>query len=137
MTNEYNLFIDDQINDWDDENQRNIRDPKFIDPTRNYIAVESVEKAIEYIENHGCPIFISFDFDLGRDSSGKIQQSSLLAKWLVKKDMDSNKMFIPENFSYQVHSANVEAKNNLSLLGNWLKTRESWIKEHDDDAWSY
>lgn len=122
----YNLFIDDQIDDWDEDSKRFIRDPKFIDPSREYTAVKSVDEAKEYILAHGCPAFISFDFDLGKNSEGNIIQSSELAQWLVEKDMDEDKKFIPEDFSYQVHSKNVTAVANLSILENWLKRRNSW-----------
>lgn len=137
MNKIYNLFIDDQINDWNEESKKFIRDPKFIDPSRQYVSVDTVEKAIEYIEENGCPLFISFDYDLGKNALGETMQSSALAKWLVKMDMDANKQFIPEGFNYQVHSANVEATNNLAILSNWLKSRETWKKDDSDDTLSY
>ena len=120
--NMYNLFIDDQINDINEDTGRAIRDPKIIDPTRDYVAKETIEEAIDYILAHGCPQFISFDYDLGPDSSGKNRESLELAKWLIEKDLD-NPGFIPDNFSYQVHSANVRAKINLSILDSYLKSR--------------
>lgn len=119
----YNLFIDDQIDDINEDNGIAIRDPKIVDPSREYIAVKTIEEAIKIIEEKGCPEFISFDHDLGLDKNGNPVETPILAKWLVEKDLD-NPGFIPNNFSYQVHSANVYAKNNLSLLRNYLKQRK-------------
>lgn len=118
----YNLFIDDQIDDINPDTGVAIRDPKLIDPSREYVAKKTIEEAIDYILSHGCPIFISFDYDLGPDKKGAFRESLELAKWLIEKDLD-NPGFIPENFSYQVHSANVRAKINLGILDNYLRTR--------------
>ena len=118
----YNLFIDDQIDDINLDTGIAIRDPKVIDPTRQYVAVKTVKEAIDYINQHGCPQFISFDHDLGLDENGKIMETPELAHWLVNQDLD-RPGFIPDGFQYQVHSANVNAKANLSILGNYLKFR--------------
>ena len=118
----YNLFIDDQIDDVDSETGKAIRDPKIIDPSREYVAVKTVEAAIEYIQSNGCPRFISFDHDLGLYPDGSPRETPKLAHWLVEQDLDSPG-FIPDDFEYQVHSRNVYGVNNLSILSNRLKTR--------------
>lgn len=119
----YNLFIDDQIADINPDTGKGIRDPQVIDPSRVYIGVTTVAAAIELIESQGCPDFISFDHDLGLDANGTPMETPPLAHWLVEKDLDCPG-FIPEHFSYQVHSANIYAKNNLSILENYLKSRK-------------
>jgi hypothetical protein len=79
----------------------------------------TVEGAIDYIEAHGCPNFISFDNDLQRELEG-----FHLAKWLIDKDLD-NPGFIPEDFQFFVHSQNIIAKDTIySLLGQYLSVRE-------------
>jgi len=120
----YNLFIDDQIDDIDTNTGKAIRDPKIIDPCREYVGVKTVEEAISHIIKNGCPIFISFDHDLGLDSSGKPLETTELAKWLVEKDLDESGKFLPEGFSYQVHSANVYAENNLGILDRYMKFKQ-------------
>lgn len=121
----YNLFIDDQIDDINPDTGRAFRDPLLIDPSRVYVAVKTVAEAQDYIKSHGCPNFISFDFDLGLDEKGEPMESDELAKWLVDQDLESKgHSFIPDDFSYQVHSKNLTAKNNLAILGNWLKVKQ-------------
>lgn len=120
----YNLFIDDQIYDINPDTGKGIRDPKVIDPSREYVGVTTVAEAMELILSRGCPDFISFDHDLGLDKDGNPMETPPLAHWLVEKDLDYPG-FIPEGFSYQVHSANIYAKNNLSILENYLKSKKS------------
>lgn len=118
----YNLFIDDQIDDINLDTGKAIRDPKEIDPSRTYISVKTVKEAIELINKNGCPIFISFDHDLGLDKDGNVMETPELAKWLIEQDLN-NPGFIPKDFSYQVHSANIYAKNRLSILRQYLDQR--------------
>lgn len=119
----YNLFIDDQIDDWLEDIQDYIRSPKRIDPTREYVAVKSVQDAIDYVVANGCPSFISFDHDLGI-VNGKDETTVEFVDWLIRKDMDSNFSFIPEGFSYRIHSANNQAKDRLSKLGQYISKRK-------------
>jgi hypothetical protein len=60
---------------------------------------QSVAEAQDVIKGLGWPDFISFDHDLGNGPIGYD-----LAKWLVERDPDHHDM--PENFRFQVHSAN-------------------------------
>lgn len=116
----WNLFIDDQINDFSLGNEQAVRDPLVIDPKRKYLKAESYEKALELIEEQGCcPHFISFDHDLGENQPTGYD----LAKFLVEKDLDEPG-WIPSNFQFQVHSANPIGKQNIEgLLNNYLKRR--------------
>lgn len=81
--------------------------------------VRSFNDAISLINGLGCPEFISFDHDLGRDSLTGYD----LAKWIVEKDLD-NPGFIPKNFEFNVHSANpVGAENIERYLNKYLEFR--------------
>lgn len=73
------------------------------------------EAAIEYMEQNGCPNFISFDNDLKRELEGYD-----VAKWITERDMDFPG-FIPENFEFYVHSQNPIAKQRIiGLLEPYL-----------------
>lgn len=97
------LYIDD------------IRNPKgdFDKITRNS------EETINYLLRYGCPDFISFDHDLGGDDT-----SIIIIKWMVEMDLDMSGEFIPDNFTFNVHSANpVGAANIEGYLGGYLRRR--------------
>lgn len=120
----YNLFIDDQIDDFLQDINDYVRNPKRIDPSREYIAVKTVEEAIRYVEANGCPIFISFDHDLGI-VNGREETTLEFIDWLINKDLDSKGTFIIDNFSYQVHSANNQAQARLSKLSDYLSKKKN------------
>lgn len=120
----WNLFIDDQIDDINQDTGIAIRDPKVIDPSREYMAVKTVPAAKDLIAKLGCPSFISFDHDLGLDENGKPMETPELAHWLVEQDLN-NPGFLPADFNYQIHSANLYAANNLSILRNYLNHKKS------------
>jgi hypothetical protein len=119
----YNLFIDDQIDDYLDDIKDFVRNPKRIDPSRQYVEVKTVQDAIKHVEANGCPNFISFDHDLGI-VNGREQTTLEFVDWLVNKDLDCNGHFIPESFTYQVHSANNQAVNRLGKLSDYLKKKK-------------
>ena len=80
--------------------------------------VRSSQQAIEYMDNHGCPNFISFDHDLGGDDT-----SMEVIKYMVEKDLDDN-TFIPKDFSFNVHSANpVGTANIVGYLNSYLNRK--------------
>ncbi len=119
----YNLFLDDQIDEFGDDGKP-IRHPEKFDKSgREYVCLKTVKQAIDYIEAHGCPDHISFDFDLGPNEQGEFQQSSDLVKWMIEKDLD-NPGFIPDGFTYYIHSANVAAPISLDKLGQYLRVRK-------------
>ena len=120
------LFLDD-----DAFHPEGIRNPRLYYPligaadiyelmlSCEHVKFTTVEGAMDYIDKHGCPNFISFDNDLQRELEGKD-----LAKWIAEKDMD-NPGFIPDNFQFFVHSQNPIAKERIySYLGEYLKQRE-------------
>lgn len=66
-----------------------------------------------------CPDHISFDHDLGEHSPSGMQ----FARYLVERDM-ATPGYIPENFTYDVHSANPVGRDNIiGLLNNYLENR--------------
>ncbi len=91
-------------------------------PKNDYdVVVRSFEEAINFVKENGIPSFISFDHDLGCDQMGNILQSGYdFAKWLVDMDIEDIHKF-PENFTYDIHSANIIGRNNIkSILNNYL-----------------
>ena len=98
------LFLDDE------------RTPK----TRtDWVIARSVADAISLIKKNGCPFLISFDHDLGH----QVPTGHDFAKWLVDQDQDQ-KISFPQDFSFEVHSANPAGRDNiLSLMNSYLKFR--------------
>jgi len=104
----------------------------FIDDERfpvkdDFIIVRSVAEAILEIEKHDQPPnYISFDHDLGDN----VKTGFDLAKWLVEKDLDYEGSFLPNDFSFYVHSANPVGKENIEgLLNNYLEYRLNQLKQ--------
>lgn len=103
-----NLYIDD------------LRTPQT---NRDWIIVRSFDEAVELMEKDGCPNYISFDHDLG-DIGTKTGKD--IANWLVEKDQESDGNFIPNDFEFNVHSANpVGVKNIEGLLKQYLSFRNA------------
>ena len=99
----YYLYLDDE------------RLPKT---KHDWVVVRSYIEAIEYVTAYGCPVYISFDHDLGTEKSGLD-----FAKWLVDKDLDFHN-WIPLNFEFNVHSANPVGSTNIKhYLDHYLKFR--------------
>ena len=102
----YKMFLDDErfAEDYYDDGE--------------FYTTRSVEDAIEVIEEISCPSFISFDHDLGLGKTGMD-----FAKWLIEMDLDSPG-FIPDNFTFNVHSANPVGRINImSIMDNYLIDR--------------
>lgn len=96
------LYIDD------------IRTPK----TDNWEIVRTSQEAIIFMAENGCSNYISFDHDLGGDDT-----SMKVVHWMIEKDLEEGN-FIPDNFEFNVHSANpVGVKNIEGLLNNYLQFR--------------
>lgn len=114
----YRLFLDD------------IREPAEAD--KDMIVVRSFDIAVNYIRLRGCPYFISFDHDLGLqhyygDTSDE-KTGYDLAKWLVHTDLFARGRFIPENFTFYVHSQNPVGKKNIeAYLNNYLAQRAEQV----------
>ena len=98
----YRMYIDD------------IRSPKG----DFHIIARSSKDAITDMETQGCPVFISFDHDLGGNDT-----AMEVVKYMVNRDLD-NPGFIPLDFQFFVHSANpVGAANLQGYLNAYLRTR--------------
>jgi hypothetical protein len=107
----YKLFIDDERFPPDDGEEWKI--------------VRNVYQAISTVSAFGCPAFISFDHDLGLKSDETLEESGYdFAWWLVNVDLSADGEFIPDDFSFYVHSQNVAGKANIEgLLNNYLAQR--------------
>lgn len=102
----YKLFLDD------------IRTPPR--QHRDAKVFRDAASAMGYILSNGAPRWISFDHDLGSDGEPTGYD---FVKWLCERDMDFPG-FIPEDFSYDVHSMNpVGAMNIRSYLDSYLSQR--------------
>ncbi|MDX9962023.1 MAG: hypothetical protein RBS32_11200 [Aliarcobacter sp.] len=91
-------------------------------PQDNYdVIVRSYEEAIDFVNKNGIPLYISFDHDLGCDKNGNILKSGYdFAKYLVEMDLQNIHKF-PNDFSFNIHSANPIGKNNINaILNNYL-----------------
>ena len=87
--------------------------------TPGWLLARTYDEAVSMVKHHGCPVYISFDHDLG-DENAKTGYD--FAKWLVDQDLTYN--IIPSDFEFNVHSANpVGAANITNLLDAYLKTR--------------
>lgn len=85
-----------------------------------WIVSRTVQHAKNLVMHMGMPSFISFDHDIDETGTGYD-----FAKWLVEQDQDGKYEF-PENFRYQVHSANpVGAQNIKGLLDSYLQHKKS------------
>ena len=95
-----------------------IRTPKDDD----FIIVRSFQEAVKFVQKNGIPNYISFDHDLGCDEFNNIYPSGYdFAKWLIEMDLDNLYKF-PEDFKFNVHSANPIGKANIEgILNNYLK----------------
>lgn len=104
----------------------------FIDDERfpvdeSMIIVRSFEEAIEKININGCPICIYFDHDIGEGQFTGYD----LAKWLIEKDLDNNQEFIPEDFTFEIHSQNPVGRENIyGLLNSYLVYKNKEKLEH-------
>lgn len=99
----YRMFIDD------------LRDP----PDGSWVIARTSSDALEYMREHGCPMEISFDHDLGGEDI-----AMRVVKQMVEIDLDAGGKFIPAGFVFFVHSANpVGASNIEGYLNCYLAQR--------------
>jgi hypothetical protein len=86
-----------------------------------WTVARSVAEAKSLILSHGCPVFISFDHDLG----DQVPTGHDLAKWLVESDLDKL-INLPTDFSFNVHSANPVGRDNIiSVLDGYLRFKRT------------
>ena len=97
----YRMFIDDERSPPRDGN--------------TWVIVRSSGEAINYVQDHGVPEFISYDHDLGGDDT-----SIRFIWWLIDAYLDGRIKTFPVN--YAVHSQNpVGARNIKELLDGFIK----------------
>lgn len=77
----------------------------------DWVVAKSYDEAIEAINVLGFPSFVSFDHDIGSKETGVD-----VAKYLINLDLDTNTM--PDDFAYEVHSANPVGAENIR---KWLE----------------
>lgn len=96
-------------------------------PDVNWVIVRTVPQAVRWIKNNGVPDEIYFDNDLQKKLEGKH-----FAKWLMRVDQEQNGQFIPDNFTFYVHSQN--SVNNIKRdLGEYLEKRWSYFQRIEKD----
>ena len=93
----------------------------FLDDIRkndpNTILAKSVNEAIDLINTKGFPSFISFDNDLGLGNKEGVDFVNII----IDKVLDGD-WIIPSNFSFQVHSDNIPANENIRVkMNSFLK----------------
>lgn len=87
---------------------------------RNWIVIRNYTSAIEYVQSKGCPSFISFDYDLGKNSLSGYS----FAIWLIEHDKIHH--VIPDNFEFAVHSPNCIGDDHIRLLlANYLSKKNT------------
>lgn len=88
----YSLYLDD------------IRNPTT---DRDWVVARDFAQAVDIVCKNGYPSFCSFDHDLGDE----VPTGHDFAKWLVERDLEHHDM--PDDFGYNVHSANPPGAANI------------------------
>lgn len=88
-----------------------------------FLIARSSDECIGLMREHDCPDFISFDHDLGGEDT-----AIRVVKWMIDTDINhlqAGFSFIPDNFTFYVHSQNpIGAKNITELLNSYLRFRK-------------
>ena len=99
----YSLYLDDE---------------RFPKTDRNWLIARTVDEAKSIISINGFPSYISLDHDLQTEETGYD-----FVKWLVEYDLDNN--IIPDDFTYNLHTANSVGRDNMGgLLNHYLKYKK-------------
>jgi len=94
-----------------------IRMPSDRGMSDDMVIVRSSNDAIDYLNTHGCPSFISFDHDLGGDDT-----SMTVVNFIIEADLETGGTYIPEDFTFNVHSDNPVGRDNIiGKLGGYLR----------------
>jgi len=89
-------------------------------PNSSWVLARNYDDFRSIIMTNGCPNHISFDHDLGANQESGFDA----AKWLVNQDLNYEGKFIPEDFTFNVHSMNPVGHENIKkLLLNYLEFR--------------
>lgn len=85
----------------------------------------SYKEFVAVVKKHGCPLFISFDHDLGYVGKTLAPSGMDCAKWLVNRVLD-DKAQLPDDFKFGVHSMNPAGAANIqSLMDTFLEHMKS------------
>lgn len=104
----YRLFLDDE------------REPPS--DGGEWVIVRSYDEAVLLMQERGCPIYMSFDHDLGEGRNGLD-----VAKWMIDQDL-VERDFMPDGFQFYVHSQNpVGAKNINTLLLSYMAHKKALV----------
>lgn len=86
-----------------------------------WVIARSFEEARKLVLERGAPTVISFDHDLGDG----VPDGYDFAKWIVESDLDGL-IKLPEDFRYNVHSANPPGAANIeSLMASYLRHKKA------------
>lgn len=75
---------------------------------KKWMVLRSSKEAIDFVKNHGCPEYWSFDHDLGEDDT-----TMVFLKWLIDFDIENGGSIIPKNFKWDIHSSNPPGRENI------------------------
>lgn len=107
--NEWNLWLDDQINDIDTP-------ARHVPKGDQWFGAESCEAAKNLVLKYGVPSFMDLDHDLGIGPDGKPEEVKQFLYWLQE---NYPMVFIPK---YNVHSANPTSRGWIdSFFASWAK----------------
>lgn len=92
--------------------------PPVLQHLGEWVIAKNYREAIEAIDALGFPTFVSFDHDIASEETGVD-----VAKYLIELDLDTETM--PEDFAFEVHSANPVGRKNINgLLESYLGQKE-------------
>ena len=103
-------------------------DLRYPDYHEDWRIARNYHDALWWVKTYGLPYHISFDHDLGNEDNTPPWHDCPneftgydFAKWFCDYVLD-NQLDLPEDFSYNVHSANpVGAENIRSYMANFMK----------------
>ena len=103
----YKIFLDDE---------------RFPPDEKEFHIARTSEQCIGLMQENDCPEYISFDHDLGGEDT-----AMRVVRWMIEQDIQhmlAGLRFIPENFTFYVHSQNpIGAANITGLLNSYLQFR--------------
>ena len=105
----YKMFLDD------------LRDVEKYYPNQGFVTMRTYYDAVKYVQEHGVPIFISFDHDLADEAENEMTGYNF-AKFMIDFIIDNELNCI---FDYVVHSANPVGKENIE---HYLRNGFSFIR---------
>lgn len=97
-----------------------IRTPKTDKP---WVILRSSQEAIDYVKEHGMFNEASFDHDLGGEDT-----TMVFLAWLIEYDLDNDGKIIPDDFSWNIHSANNVGRDNIQgILDSYIKFKRKYL----------